>query len=78
LTEGWQLNSIVTVQSGRPIPIVTSNDTSALPNSNFNTRSNFHQRPNIVPGVNPILPNFNPTTGYLNPAAFALALRVTF
>jgi hypothetical protein len=70
LAEGWQLNTIVTAQSGRPIPIVTSNDTSG--------QSNFHQRPNIVPGVNPILPNFDPTTGYLNPAAFAQPLPGTF
>ncbi len=32
---------------------------------------NFHQRPDIVPGVNPFLPNWTPSTGCRNPAAFA-------
>jgi outer membrane receptor protein involved in Fe transport len=28
LGAGWQLNTVITVQSGRPIPIITANDTS--------------------------------------------------
>lgn len=60
LGDGWQLNTIFTVQSGRPIPIVTSNG-----------GINFHQRPDVVPGVDPVLPHWNASTGYLNPAAFA-------
>jgi outer membrane receptor protein involved in Fe transport len=67
---GWQLNSIVTVQSGRTIPIITSDDTSGT--------FNFHQRPNIVPGISPILHNWNPSTGYLNPLAFAQPADGTF
>ena len=67
---GWQLNSIITVQSGRPIGIITSNDTSGT--------FNFHQRPNVVPGVNPILAHWSPTTGYLNPLAFAQPADGTF
>ena len=62
LGAGWQLNSIITVQSGRPINVVT--DAGGV-------NSNFVQRPDIIPGVNPILPNWTPTTGYLNPNAFA-------
>ena len=60
---GWQLNWIASLQSGRPIPIVTSDDTSG--------RFYFNQRPNLVPGVNPVLPNWNPASGYLNVAAFS-------
>lgn len=60
--KGWQLNTIATVQSGRPIPIANSDDTSG--------RWNYRQRPNLVAGVNPILSHWTPTTGYLNPAAF--------
>ncbi len=60
LAEGWALNTIVTIQSGRPIPII---------DDNFGI--NGHLRPDVVPGVNPILPHWNPATGYLNPAAFA-------
>src|SRR5215467_13316550 len=70
LGAGWALNTIVTAQSGRPVPIVSANDTSGL---NGVAVSNFHQRPNINPGVNPIMPNWRSgpdTIGYLNPAAF--------
>lgn len=63
LGSGWALNWIVSVQSGRPIPIITSDDTTG--------RFYFNQRPNVVPGVNPILSHWNPFTGYLNPNAFS-------
>ena len=68
--EGWQLNVISTLQTGRPIPIITSNDTSG--------RFNFHQRPNLIPGVDPVLANWNPVTGYLNPLAFQQPADGTF
>jgi Carboxypeptidase regulatory-like domain len=70
LAEGWQVNTIVTTQSGRPIPIVSANDTSG---TSFPTPANSHQRPNLVPGVNPINSNWESgpdTIGYLNAAAF--------
>jgi carboxypeptidase family protein/TonB-dependent receptor-like protein len=60
---GWQLNGIASLQSGRPIPIVTANDTSG--------RFYFNQRPNVVPGVSPIIHNWSPATGYLNVNAFS-------
>ena len=59
---GWQLNSVITVQSGRPINIIT--DAGGV-------NSNFVERPDILPGVNPLLSHWTPTTGYLNPNAFA-------
>jgi Carboxypeptidase regulatory-like domain/TonB-dependent Receptor Plug Domain/TonB dependent receptor len=59
---GWQLNTIISLQSGRPIPIANSSDTSG--------RFYFNQRPNLVPGVNPILSHWTASTGYLNPLAF--------
>jgi outer membrane receptor protein involved in Fe transport len=62
LGAGWQLNSIITVQSGRPINIITNAG---------GVNSNFVERPDILPGVSPILPHWSPTSGYLNPAAFA-------
>ena len=73
LTGGWQLNTILTAQSGRPVPIVNSDDTSGLTFDQFPSPSNFHQRPNIVPGVNPVNPNWASgpdTIGYLNGNAF--------
>ena len=59
LAEGWQLNTIFTLQSGRPIPVLTGGG------------NNFHQRPDIVRGQPFILPHWTPSTGYLNPNAFA-------
>jgi hypothetical protein len=67
---GWQLNWIASLQSGRPVPIVTSSDTSG--------RFYFNQRPNVVPGVNPIVPDWSPATGYLNPLAFIQPAFGTF
>ncbi len=70
LGSGWQLNTIISVQSGRPIPIVDSFDNSG--------RFYFNQRPNRVPGVNPILPHWSTATGYLNPLAFSQPASGTF
>ena len=82
LAAGWQLNTIITAQSGRPIPIVNSFDNSTIPANEqfpfFDTASNFHQRPNVVPGQPFILPNWNPATGYLNPNAFMQPADGTF
>jgi hypothetical protein len=78
LFEGWQLNTIFTAQSGRPVPIVSANDTSGL---NGNSVSNFHQRPNLVPGVNPVVSSWESSPdgiGYLNPAAFIQPAEGTF
>jgi len=63
LGSGWQLNWIVSLQSGRPIPIATANDTSG--------RFYFNQRPNVVPGVDPIIHDWSAATGYLNVNAFS-------
>ena len=71
LAEGWQVNTIVTAQSGRPVPIVSASDTSGF---GFPTPANSHQRPNLVPGVNPINSDWASgpdTIGYLNANAFA-------
>ena len=72
LSQGWQLNTIFTAQSGRPVPIVSANDTNIF---------NFHQRPNMVPGVNPIVSNWESSpdgAGYLNAAAFVQPAFGTF
>ena len=81
LVRGWQLNSIVTAQSGRPVPIVNSNDTSGADPTVFPTPSNFHQRPNLIPGINPINSNWASAPdviGYLNGAAFQQPAFGTF
>ena len=80
-SRGWQLNTIITAQSGRPVPIVNSSDTSGADASVFPTPSNFHQRPNLVAGVNPINSNWESapdSIGYLNGAAFVQPAFGTF
>jgi len=67
---GWSLNWVVSAQSGRPIPIANGNDNSG--------RFYFNQRPNLLPGVSPILPNWTPASGYLNPLAFQQPADGTF
>jgi hypothetical protein len=76
LGEGWELNTIVTAQSGRPVPIVNSSDTSSAdPGSGFiQPPSNFHQRPDLIPGQPIINSNWESgpdSIGYLNGNAFA-------
>jgi hypothetical protein len=70
LGSGWQLNTIVSIQSGRPVPIINSNDTSGC--------FYYNQRPDVVSGVSPILPDWNPESGYLNPLAFIQPAFGTF
>ncbi len=77
LSQGWELNSIVTIQSGRPVPIVSALDTSG---NGYPEPANSHQRPNLVPGVNPIVSNWRSapdSIGYLNQAAFTQPLYPT-
>jgi len=81
LGEGWQVNTIVTLQSGRPVPIVNSDDTSGSEFDQFPSPSNFHQRPDLVPGVPVINSNWESapdTIGYLNGNAFADPALGTF
>ncbi|MGA2236852.1 MAG: TonB-dependent receptor [Terriglobales bacterium] len=67
---GWQLNWVASLQSGRPIPIVTAIDTTG--------RYYYNQRPDVVPGVDPIVHNWSPATGYLNLNAFSQPAFGTF
>jgi hypothetical protein len=74
LAEGWELNTILTAQSGRPVPIVNADDTSGLVFDQFPSPSNFHQRPNLVPGQPIVNSNWESgpdSIGYLNGNAFA-------
>jgi hypothetical protein len=74
LAEGWELNAIVTAQSGRPVPIVNADDTSGVEFDQFPSPSNFHQRPNLVPGQTIINSNWESgpdSVGFLNANAFA-------
>jgi hypothetical protein len=81
LGEGWQVNTIITLQSGRPVPIVNADDTSGASFDQFPSPSNFHQRPNLVPGqaiINSNWASAPDTIGYLNGNAFADPALGTF
>lgn len=78
---GWGFNTIVTAQSGRPVPLVNADDTSGLVFDQSPSPANFHQRPNLVPGVNPINSNWESapdTIGYINGNAFVDPPEGTF
>jgi hypothetical protein len=70
---GWQLNAIVTYQSGFPLSITQQvNNTNAF---------SLGQRPNVALGVDPETPGSigdRIDAGYLNPAAFTQAAPNTF
>ncbi len=81
LVGGWSISAVLTLQSGFPIGV------SQSPNNIFgNISLGGTQRPNVVPGVNPVTPgditgrlNGNPKDNqFLNPAAFTLAAPFTF
>ena len=68
---GWQLNAIVTYQSGFPLSISQSNNTNAF---------SLGQRPNVVAGVDPKTSGSDADRidGWLNAAAFSPAPANTF
>jgi len=72
LVSGWQLNGIVTYQSGFPLSITQQvNNTNAF---------SLGQRPNVALGVDPATSGSVSARidGYLNPAAFIAAAPNTF
>jgi len=66
---GWQLSGILTAKSGLPLSI--------NPAQNNTGGFGFNQRPNIVPGVNPI-PQNQSINNWINPAAFSQPAPYTF
>ncbi len=76
LAGGWSATVVGFLQSGFPIRIVQANTNSNLLGSS--------QRPNVVPGVDPMAPNageYDPScrcVAWLNPAAWSGAAPFTF
>ena len=69
---GWQWSGILTAHTGLPISITpASNNTVGTASYGFN------QRPNIVPGVNPV-PDNQTIAHWINPAAFSQPAPFTF
>jgi hypothetical protein len=66
---GWQWSGILTAKSGLPLSI--------NPASNNTAGYGFNQRPDLVPGVNPV-PHNQSITGWINPAAFTQPAAFTF
>ena len=69
---GWQWSGILTAHTGLPISI------NPASNNVVGTASyGFNQRPNIVPGVDPV-PEHQTITNWINPAAFSQPDPFTF
>jgi hypothetical protein len=66
---GWQWSGIMTTHSGLPISISPANNNTG--------GFGFNQRPNIVPGVNPV-PTNQSIDNWINPAAFSQPDPFTF
>ena len=66
---GWQWTGILTAKSGLPLSIT--------PAQNNTVGFGFNQRPNVVPGVNPI-PQNQSINDWINPAAFSQPAPFTF
>ena len=66
---GWQWSGIITARSGLPLSI--------SPATNNTGGFGFNQRPNLVPGVNPV-PQNQSLNDWINPAAFAQPAAYTF
>jgi trimeric autotransporter adhesin len=68
---GWQMNAIVTYQSGFPLSISQANNTNAF---------SLGQRPNVVAGIDPKTPGSDADRidNWLNTAAFSPAAANTF
>lgn len=63
----WNMSGIIIASSGLPFNIVTGRDTRD---------ARFIQRPNLVPGVAPIINGVSPADGFVNLAAFAAPTSV--
>ncbi|MBV8436157.1 MAG: TonB-dependent receptor [Silvibacterium sp.] len=72
LTNGWQLNSLITFHGGLPFSVYSSADTSGTDDGN--------QRADIVPGIDPYAGYRKGKVGanWLNPAAFVDAAPGTW
>ena len=72
LTNGWQLNSLMTFHGGQPFSVYSSADTSGTDDGN--------QRANVVPNVNPYAGyrKEKVNANWLNPAAFVDAAPGTW
>ncbi len=72
LTDGWQLNSLLTFHGGLPFSVYSSADTSGTDDGN--------QRADIVPGVNPYAGyrQGKINANWLNPSAFVDAAAGTW
>jgi carboxypeptidase family protein/TonB-dependent receptor-like protein len=69
---GWNLSGLLQARTGRPLTMSVTRSTADLPDGN-----NSGQRPDVVPGVNPIPANQAPDH-WLDLAAFAVPARGTW
>jgi hypothetical protein len=65
---GWELGSILKLNSGAPTTIVISDDALGVQN----TGSDPYSIPDLVPGCNPVNPNWKKDLGYVNTSCYTL------
>jgi hypothetical protein len=71
LGSGWELSGLFTARSGMPINVIVTRPTTAVADGYVAAFGTSTQRPNLVPGVNPI-PTNQTRDNWLNIAAFAV------
>src|SRR5262245_4364250 len=76
LGSGWEVSGLFTARTGLPINIIVTRPTTAVPDGYVGAFGFGTQRPNLVPGVNPI-PDTQTRDNWLNIAAFAVPLDGT-
>jgi outer membrane receptor protein involved in Fe transport len=75
-SSGWEVSGLFTARTGMPINVLVTRPTTAVPDGYVLAFSSSTQRPNLVPGVNPI-PDKQTRDNWLNLAAFAVPANGT-
>jgi hypothetical protein len=65
---GWELGSILKLNSGAPTTIVIADDALGVQNNG----SDPYSIPDLVPGCNPVNPNWKKDLGYVNTSCYTL------
>lgn len=73
---GWELSGQFTARTGMPLNVVVTRPATAVPDGYTAAFGTTTQRPNLVPGVNPI-PDRQTASNWLNIAAFSVPANGT-
>lgn len=76
IASGWELSGLFTARTGMPLNVIVTRPTTAVADGYVAAFSTSTQRPNLVPGVDPVPANQTPDN-WLNLAAFAVPAQGT-